>query len=51
MFSGLNRDPRSPFEVLMANDRKARPPKEEIIPLRIVRFSGRSLTPALKRIR
>jgi predicted transcriptional regulator of viral defense system len=28
----------------MAIDRKARLPKEEIIPLRIVRFSGRALT-------
>ena len=35
---------QSPFEVWMAIDRKARLPKEEIIPLRIVRFSGRSLT-------
>ena len=35
---------QSPFEVWMAIDRKARFPKEEIIPLRIVRFSGRALT-------
>jgi len=33
-----------PFEVWMAIDVKARHPKEEIIPLRIVRFSGRALT-------
>ncbi len=35
---------QSPFEVWMAIDRKARLPKEEIIPLRIVRFSGKALT-------
>lgn len=35
---------QSPFEVWMAIDVKARAPKEEIIPLRIVRFSGKALT-------
>lgn len=35
---------QSPFEIWMAIDVKARAPKEEIIPLRIVRFSGRALT-------
>ena len=39
---------QSPFEVWMAIDRKARLPKEEIIPLRIVRFSGRSLTAGIE---
>ena len=33
-----------PFEVWMAIDVKARRPREEIIPLRIVRFSGEALT-------
>jgi len=35
---------QSPFEIWMAIDVKARAPKEEIIPLRIVRFSGNALT-------
>lgn len=35
---------QAPFEVWMAIDVKARRPKEEIIPLRIVRFSGEALT-------
>src|SRR6266436_4190229 len=35
---------QSPFQVWMAIDVKARSPKEEIIPLRIVRFSGQALT-------
>lgn len=35
---------QAPFEVWMAIDVKARAPKEEIIPLRIVRFSGKALT-------
>ena len=35
---------QSPFEVWMAIDGKARSPKEDIIPLRIVRFSGKALT-------
>ena len=35
---------QSTFEIWMAIDVKARPPKEEIIPLRIVRFSGKALT-------
>jgi predicted transcriptional regulator of viral defense system len=35
---------QSPFEVWMAIDGKARSPKEDIIPLRIVRFSGTALT-------
>lgn len=34
---------QSPFEIWMAIDVKARAPKEEIIPLRIVRFSGKAL--------
>ena len=35
---------QSPFEVWMAINVKARSPKEKIIPLRIVRFSGKALT-------
>jgi predicted transcriptional regulator of viral defense system len=35
---------QSPFEIWMAIDVKARAPKEKIIPLRIVRFSGKALT-------
>jgi predicted transcriptional regulator of viral defense system len=35
---------QAPFEVWMAIDVKARSPKEDIIPLRIVRFSGEALT-------
>jgi predicted transcriptional regulator of viral defense system len=35
---------QSPFEVWMAINVKARAPKEDIIPLRIVRFSGKALT-------
>jgi len=35
---------QSPFEVWMAIEVKARRPKEEIIPLRIVRFSGDAFT-------
>jgi predicted transcriptional regulator of viral defense system len=35
---------QSPYEVWMAIDVKARRPKEKIIPLRIVRFSGEALT-------
>lgn len=35
---------QAPYEVWMAIDVKARRPKEEILPLRIVRFSGEALT-------
>lgn len=35
---------QSPFEIWMAINGKARSPKEDIIPLRIVRFSGKALT-------
>jgi predicted transcriptional regulator of viral defense system len=35
---------QSTFEIWMAIDVKARAPKEKIIPLRIVRFSGKALT-------
>lgn len=35
---------QSPFEIWMAIEVKARAPKEDIIPLRIVRFSGKALT-------
>jgi len=35
---------QAPFEIWMAIDGKARFPKEEIIPLRIMRFSGKALT-------
>jgi predicted transcriptional regulator of viral defense system len=35
---------QAPYEVWMTIDVKARRPKEEIIPLRIVRFSGEALT-------
>ena len=41
---------QSTFEVWMAIDVKARAPKEEIIPLRIVRLSGKALPPALRPI-
>jgi len=34
---------RSPFEIWLAIDVKARAPKEDIILLRIVRFSGKAL--------
>lgn len=34
---------QSPFEIWMAIDVKARAPKEDIIPLRVVRFSGKAL--------
>lgn len=40
---------QSPFEVWMAIDVKARAPKEEIIPLRLVRFSGKALTSGVER--
>ena len=35
---------QAPFEIWMAIDVKARSPREEIIPLRIVRVSGQALT-------
>lgn len=40
---------QAPYEVWMAIDVKARRPKEEIIPLRIVRFSGEALTTGVER--
>lgn len=39
---------QSPFEVWMAIDVKARAPKEDIIPLRIVRSSGKALTAGIE---
>jgi predicted transcriptional regulator of viral defense system len=39
---------QAPFEVWMATDVKARRPKEEIIPLRIVRFSGEALSAGIE---
>ena len=39
---------QAPFEIWMAIDVKARSPKEEIIPLRIVRFSGQALTAGIE---
>lgn len=39
---------QAPHEVWMAIDVKARRPKEEIIPLRIVRFSGEALTTGIE---
>lgn len=39
---------QAPFEVWMAIDVKARHPKEEIIPLRIVRFSGGALSAGIE---
>lgn len=39
---------QSTFEIWMAIDVKARAPKEEIIPLRIVRFSGKALTAGIE---
>jgi predicted transcriptional regulator of viral defense system len=39
---------QSPYEVWMAIDVKARRPKEKIIPLRIVRFSGEALTAGIE---
>ncbi len=41
-FQGLTT--QSPFEIWMAIDRKARLPKVEGVPLRLVRFSGEALT-------
>lgn len=40
---------QEPIEVWMAIDGKARAPKEEIIPLRIIRFSGKALTDGIKK--
>lgn len=40
---------QEPFEVWMAIDGKARTPKEDIIPLRIVRFSGKALTAGVEK--
>jgi predicted transcriptional regulator of viral defense system len=34
---------QAPFEVWLAIDRRARPPRPDVLPLRIVRFSGESL--------
>lgn len=39
---------QSPFEVWVAIDVKARPPKEAIIPLRIVRFSDKALSAGIE---
>ena len=39
---------QSPFEVWVAIEVKARRPKEKIIPLRIVRFSGEAFTAGVK---
>jgi predicted transcriptional regulator of viral defense system len=39
---------QSTFEIWMAIDVKARAPKEDIIPLRIVRFSGKALTAGIE---
>jgi predicted transcriptional regulator of viral defense system len=39
---------QSPFEVWMAIEVKARRPKEKIIPLRIVRFSGEAFTAGIE---
>lgn len=39
---------QSPFEIWMAIDVKARAPKEDIIPLRIVRFSGKALASGIE---
>jgi predicted transcriptional regulator of viral defense system len=35
---------QAPFEVWLAIDNKARPPKEDLLPLRIVYMSGKALT-------
>ena len=46
-FHGLTT--QAPFEIWMAIDRKARLPKVEGVPLRIVRFSGEALTEGVER--
>ena len=48
-FHGLTT--QSPFEIWMAIDRKARLPKVEGMPLRLVRFSGEALTEGIERHR
>ena len=40
---------QAPFEIWMAIDRKARLPKTEGVPLRLVRFSGEALTEGIER--
>lgn len=45
-FHGLTT--QMPFEVWLAIDRRARSPKEEQLPLRIVRFSGAARTTGIK---
>ncbi|MRR56030.1 MAG: transcriptional regulator [Deltaproteobacteria bacterium] len=42
---------QAPFEIWMAIDRKARLPKVEGVPLRLVRFSGEALTEGIERHR
>lgn len=47
LFSALrfhNLTTQNPFEVWLAIDNKARPPKDDILPLRIVYMSGKALT-------
>jgi len=48
-FHGLTT--QSPFEIWLAIDRKARLPKVEGVPLRLVRFSGEALTEGVERHR
>jgi predicted transcriptional regulator of viral defense system len=39
---------QAPFEVWLAIDRKARRPRQDLPPLRIVRFSGKALTQGIE---
>jgi predicted transcriptional regulator of viral defense system len=48
-FHGLTT--QSPFEIWIAIDHKARRPKESMLPIRIVRFSGRALTSGVEQHR
>ncbi|MBI4168634.1 MAG: type IV toxin-antitoxin system AbiEi family antitoxin domain-containing protein [Acidobacteria bacterium] len=48
-FHGLTT--QSPFEVWLAIDVKARKPRVDVPPLRIVRFSGRALTHGVEEVR
>ncbi|NJO93183.1 MAG: transcriptional regulator [Hydrococcus sp. RM1_1_31] len=40
---------QAPFEVWLAIDNKARPPKEDLLPLRIVYMSGQALTAGVEK--
>jgi len=42
---------QSPFEIWIAIDHKARYPKESMLPIRVVRFSGKALTSGVEQHR